>query len=1185
MRRIGRPKLLLLSAGALVIGVALLSTQSNRWSAQLIPSTRCASNVIDFSDFTYTGSSTTSQYLSKGVVITASSSNYALHTATWDIAGNFSGNVVGSPSLKADPTNFSAVGLWVPRANPGGTPAPSPSPGITIFFRNGSNQPSPVGASVSSPIVLYAKVLSQSAPGTYNAGTIASYDASNNLLQTFPLHNYQTHIVSGSAITYLTGQGQNIDSFIAAEKIQFTQGNVAKIVLTDTSQGTGVAFDDLSFQSATCNDAACISDTIPSLVAPGQPFDATINIQNNGNSTWTGGNYYLGYPSTGTNTTPAQWGISNAGASWPGWPSASITQGTTVPVAVHGTAPQTNGSYDFKWRMVLNGVGGEAFGGMCGKTITVRPLIDNASCGFGVLPTTVTAGQTFSVTMTATNNGETSWTSSNYSLIDLNTSPARWGVSTAAMQYSPIPPGQSAAFTFDVTAPSTPGTYPFQWKMAKGSTGFGQVCDSTITVNPLILSADFQIVSATGALTVARGEPYTVSITVKNNGPASVSGTLLNLTQIMGSRFAFQSADDGIVCDGQYPGHTPCKLPLMTSGETKEVRMNFVSVNAVNGTSVCNTTGDQHSIYFTMPQNTTDPVSSNNSLYLRNARITCAVCNDSADNDNDGRTDFPNDPGCVDANDETETNTTDLTPVLTADSTVSTDANGIFHIHPAVNNSGSQQADAASVEVTVTGTNLSTGTMQYGSQGCVVVSGRTNVFSCSVGRIAASSVSTYRPELFLKFATPPACGSDITVQAKTILENPAVTVDNNAANDLLSIVVPVAACPTSSASSVASSIPPSSSSESSTPSSSSVSSQSQSSSSQASVASQSSSRSSVSTSSSIPSYCCISGRCQQSTNCTQTFDQCLAVCLQSSSSSLRMIIDPSYQSFSFPAITIIQQQRSESTVVSSAPPSLPPPSSFSSLPQVVEAPTYAEIEMSVSSSSVCSVKICEEGGEKACNAIGLSCVPVNSHSCFVCITKTQQSSAPSFAAPSSAVTLTVSSKAQSSQFSSAPSTMVLSPFVEYPAAPLQPVCGNGVLEVGETCDRGTQNSNASGASCRTNCTLAKCGDEIVDAPFEQCDMGSRNTDSPNSLCSTKCTKPALKDTLTASIFDLPVSITGGQPQQQNIQQPQYPTILNPLMAAAPQHAPVGATGPGSLLAMAAGAATGVSYVRRKRTRS
>lgn len=69
-----------------------------------------------------------------------------------------------------------------------------------------------------------------------------------------------------------------------------------------------------------------------------------------------------------------------------------------------------------------------------------------------------------------------------------------------------------------------------------------------------------------------------------------------------------------------------------------------------------------------------------------------------------------------------------------------------------------------------------------------------------------------------------------------------------------------------------------------------------------------------------------------------------------------------------------------------------------------------------------------------------------------------------------------------------------------------PVCGNGVPEPGEQCDEGSGNSNLPNATCRTDCTPARCGDGVLDNLFdEQCDEGIENSDLPNASCRTNCT--------------------------------------------------------------------------------
>lgn len=71
-------------------------------------------------------------------------------------------------------------------------------------------------------------------------------------------------------------------------------------------------------------------------------------------------------------------------------------------------------------------------------------------------------------------------------------------------------------------------------------------------------------------------------------------------------------------------------------------------------------------------------------------------------------------------------------------------------------------------------------------------------------------------------------------------------------------------------------------------------------------------------------------------------------------------------------------------------------------------------------------------------------------------------------------------------------------------------CGDGVVDAMESCDDGDANSDDPGANCRSNCALATCGDGIVDAG-EQCDDGLANSDTAPDACRTTCIAAACGD--------------------------------------------------------------------------
>ena len=60
------------------------------------------------------------------------------------------------------------------------------------------------------------------------------------------------------------------------------------------------------------------------------------------------------------------------------------------------------------------------------------------------------------------------------------------------------------------------------------------------------------------------------------------------------------------------------------------------------------------------------------------------------------------------------------------------------------------------------------------------------------------------------------------------------------------------------------------------------------------------------------------------------------------------------------------------------------------------------------------------------------------------------------------------------------------------------LCGNGLVDINEECDDGNDNDNDK---CTNACTLAFCGDGIVESPNEECDDAN---DNDNDTCTIEC---------------------------------------------------------------------------------
>ncbi|MGO4260511.1 RHS repeat-associated core domain-containing protein [Lysobacter sp. TAB13] len=91
------------------------------------------------------------------------------------------------------------------------------------------------------------------------------------------------------------------------------------------------------------------------------------------------------------------------------------------------------------------------------------------------VPTTMEAGQSYSVTVRMQNTGTAVWTAADgYKLGSQNPGDnTTWGSNRVALPAA-VDEGQNAVFTFNVRAPSTAGTYNFQWRMVdEGQAWFG----------------------------------------------------------------------------------------------------------------------------------------------------------------------------------------------------------------------------------------------------------------------------------------------------------------------------------------------------------------------------------------------------------------------------------------------------------------------------------------------------------------------------------------------------------------------------------------------------------------------------------------------------------------------------------------------------------------------------------------
>jgi RHS repeat-associated protein len=211
----------------------------------------------------------------------------------------------------------------------------------------------------------------------------------------------------------------------------------------------------------------------------GATANVTVTMRNTGTATWITTQsdypYLLGSKNPENNS---MWGLNRVAL------ARSVAPGGQGAFSFSIKAPTTPGTYNFSWEMVRENL--HWFGSIVSTTITVvAPTpVDDAQLVSASVPSAMTAGSYYNVSMTFRNSGNTTWTSPDFLLANTDDN-LIFGLKRVAMSTSSVAPGQSATFNFQVRAPSSTGTYVFQWGMVwEYQHRFGQSSPTYITVSP-----------------------------------------------------------------------------------------------------------------------------------------------------------------------------------------------------------------------------------------------------------------------------------------------------------------------------------------------------------------------------------------------------------------------------------------------------------------------------------------------------------------------------------------------------------------------------------------------------------------------------------------------------------------------------------------------------------------------------
>lgn len=222
------------------------------------------------------------------------------------------------------------------------------------------------------------------------------------------------------------------------------------------------------------NDALVVSQVIPASVNPGATASFSITLRNWGSTTWpvTGTTFRLG----SANTPGGVWGVSSGGTVL-----TPVIPGATRTFSFEVTGPLVPGTYDSAWRMEQVGAGGAGPGFFGATALTAGIVVPNtmdAELVDQTIPTLLEPGTTATFSITMRNNGNAAWSGSNLRLASENTPAGLWGVLNVPLGAAEtVAIGATRTFTFDVTAPLTPGVYDSEWSMEQvgGAGVFGEL--------------------------------------------------------------------------------------------------------------------------------------------------------------------------------------------------------------------------------------------------------------------------------------------------------------------------------------------------------------------------------------------------------------------------------------------------------------------------------------------------------------------------------------------------------------------------------------------------------------------------------------------------------------------------------------------------------------------------------------
>ena len=222
------------------------------------------------------------------------------------------------------------------------------------------------------------------------------------------------------------------------------------------------------------DDAQYLGDTIPTLMTPGQNYNVSVTMKNNGSNTWTAANVYKLGAVGDSDPFCAFNRVDLAGGD-------SIAPGGQKIFNFTMTAPATTGTLTTDWRMIK---GSSWFGnGMSKQVLLTYP--DSAQYISDTIPNSMEGDHLYTVSVTMKNTSSNTWTKAGgYKLGANNDSDPFCSFTRVELtDGDAIGPNEQKTFTFTLKAPTNTGTYTTDWRMLReGINWFGDTLTEQVAV-------------------------------------------------------------------------------------------------------------------------------------------------------------------------------------------------------------------------------------------------------------------------------------------------------------------------------------------------------------------------------------------------------------------------------------------------------------------------------------------------------------------------------------------------------------------------------------------------------------------------------------------------------------------------------------------------------------------------------